>query len=473
MTAQNEKRITYSTWEEAFRGLVPAMRQQSVRVATYTKTLYMQACATDFGKTSFGGADRMQTTFSELAYKCGMYHQLGKALALPEYQVQSPDFSAEELALYRKYTTEGRRLVACLQDKKNFDSDAEVPTTNIPWLMIRESCSEHAERYDGTGYPNGISGTKISPIAQIVGMARMFDIFASQTKSETPFADACEQIMQQSGKAFDPMLCEIFAQAKSKLQTDFNKFIQYTQKLPRTIPLVKKTKNRPMGLEYKNLDFKAFEAYPWFLVNGEKETAAQVAPRLERTGLVEDVSFYLLYEAADTLLRMQNCKLDAKYLILQMFPQFFTKQNHLKRFEQMFDKQPIDRSRLLLTIPEKTVVDANKGELEVICRYLKYGIELVIDDYHPDVILAQRLKELGFNFVRLSAEYSQKPEYQSDIRALTDKGITVFANCPDSKYRDWLEKSGVAAISGDEHALAVDEQTLIVDALAKEQEALV
>ena len=463
MTKQTE-RITYKTWEDAFRGLVPAMRQQSVRVATYTKTIYVQACESGF----YAGNDRMQTSFSELAYKCGMYHQLGKALAVAEYQVPSASFSPEETALYRKYTTEGRRLVACLQDPKNAGADTEIATSNIPWLMIRESCSEHTERYDGTGYPNGLSGAKISPIAQIVGMARMFDILSSQIKSETPFADACEQILLQSGKAFDPKLCDVFSQAKSKLQTDFNKFIHYTKKLPRTIPLVKKTKNRPMGLEYKYLNDNAFEAIPWFLVNGEKETPEQVAPRLERTGLVEDVSFYLMYEAADTLLRMQNCKLSVKYLVLQMFPQFFTKQNHSKRFEELFSHQPVDSGRLIITIPEKTVLGANKGELEVICRYLKNGISLMIDDYHPDAILPSRLKELGFNFVCLSADYAKRPEYQSDIKALTDKGICVFANCKDKADREWLINSGVVATIGDEN-ITVDEQTLITDALSRER----
>lgn len=473
MTEQIETRIKYKTWEDAFRGLAPAVRQQSVRVATYTKTLFMVACQNGFGAKIPGGADRIQPNFSELAYKCGMYHQLGKALVVPEYQIQSPAFTPEETALYRKYTTEGRRLVACLQDAKNFKSDTEIATSNIPWLMIRESCSEHTERFDGTGYPNGLAGNKISPIAQIVGMARMFDILSSQIKSETPFTDACTEIAAQSGTAFDPQLCEIFEQAKTKLQSNFNKFIHYSKKVPTTIPLVKKSKTRPMGLEYTVLDGNAFEATPWFLINGEKESAVQVAPRLERTELVEDVSFYLLYEAADTLLRMQNCSLSVKYLILQMLPGFYTKNNHLKRFEEMFKNQPIDRSRLILTIPEKRVTEANKGELEVISKYLKSGITLMVDDYHPDITPLARLEELGFGCVRLSDDYSKKPEYASDIRALTDKGISVFATCSNQSYREWLKDSGVIAINGDPYSVSVDEHTLIVDALVRERGEIV
>ena len=68
----------------------------------------------------------------------------------------------------------------------------------------------------------------------------------------------------------------------------------------------------------------AYEATPWFgaIANrpGETESAHEVHSMLVRTGLIEDMSFYFLYEAADTLLRMENCKLETKGLLLQMLP---------------------------------------------------------------------------------------------------------------------------------------------------------
>ena len=40
---QNWKRKEYETWDEAFRGMSPVVRQQSVRVAAYTQALFVQA----------------------------------------------------------------------------------------------------------------------------------------------------------------------------------------------------------------------------------------------------------------------------------------------------------------------------------------------------------------------------------------------------------------------------------------------
>jgi len=99
-----------------------------------------------------------------LAYKCGLYHQLGKALVPHEYQFWQDDFSEEEKAVYRKYTTEGRLLVANLQERsvrakeKRKGTFEELPTKNIPWIMLRESCEQHMERFDGSGFPAGRKG---------------------------------------------------------------------------------------------------------------------------------------------------------------------------------------------------------------------------------------------------------------------------------------------------------------------------
>ena len=81
---QNWKRKEYETWDEAFRGLSPAIRQQSVRVAAYTQVLFVQACAGSFGTGTPEGSERMAGQYADLAYKCGMYHQLGKAMVPPE-----------------------------------------------------------------------------------------------------------------------------------------------------------------------------------------------------------------------------------------------------------------------------------------------------------------------------------------------------------------------------------------------------
>ena len=55
MKEQNWKRKEYESWDEAFRGLSPVIRQQSVRVAAYTQALFVEACKLQFGTNTEAG----------------------------------------------------------------------------------------------------------------------------------------------------------------------------------------------------------------------------------------------------------------------------------------------------------------------------------------------------------------------------------------------------------------------------------
>ncbi len=483
---QNWKRKEYETWDEAFRGLAPAIRQQSVRVASYTQVLFIQACAGTFGTQTRDGADRMQGQYAELAYKCGMYHQLGKALVPPEYQLWQDDFTEEEAAVYKKYTTDGRTLVASLQERGNRAKERrrgeliEQPTKNIPWLMLRESCEQHMERWDGSGYPGNRLSSDISPIAQIVGIAKELDRIASETKSENPFDDAYRTLTAQSGTAWSPELVEVLKEARPKCRAVYNKYIHYTMTLPKTIPLVEKRKDRSMGLNFRPLaaDAKgtvvAYEAVPWFggIVDrpGETEPVQELEGMLQRKNMVADVTFYMLYEAADAVLRMENCKLDLRGVLMHMIPSFYSLPTQLQRFLQLFKDQPIPRDRLLLTITEDTLLNLNKASTEIVERYLRNGIKLMLDDYHPDKIPAQQLKAMGFTYLRLAPELYLQQETANIMYQLRQDGFKLLGKgADDHDTLAWLESCGVVCMSGTMTGVAVSEDEMIRDSLTREK----
>ena len=470
--------------------MAPAVRQQSVRIASYTQVLYVQACAGKFGTETKDGAERMQGKYADLAYKCGMYHQLGKALVPPEYQIWTDDFTEEEQAVYRKYTTDGRLLVASLQERGNRAREKrkgeliEQPTRNIPWLMIRESCEQHMERWDGQGYPAQRSTTAISPIAQIVGIAKELDRLASETKSEDPFAEAYQTLAAQSGSAWNPALIEVLKAARTKCRGVYNKYIHYTMTLPKTIPLVEKRKDRPMGLSYRPMitgtegNVAAYEAIPWFggILGrpGETEGAGELEAMFVRKKMVEDISQYFLYEAADTVHRIENCKLNIQAVVLQMLPSFYQLNTQLQHFNQLFKDQPIPREKLLLTIPAETVAAANKGTTELIERYLRNGIRLVLDGYdpekHADKLPQDKLKAMGFVYLRLAPETYMKQETANTMNRLRQDGFILLGGGADTHdIVGWLEACGTAFMSGTISGVTVSEDELIRDSLLRER----
>lgn len=484
MEEQNWKRVECDSWDAAFKGMIPQVRQQSVRVAAYTRELYVQACAMGFGRKSQQWPERMQGRYADVAYKCGMYHQLGKALVPPEYQQWQPDYTEEEQQLYRKYTSDGRTLVATLQYRTAKARAAkkaefkELPTENIPWLMIREACQQHMERFDGSGYPDGLAGEDISPIAQIVGLARQLDTLAAGTRSENPFDEAFTQLTGQGGSLWSPELIRVLEASREACREVYRKYIHYTLTLPKTIPLVERNADRAMGLSYRPIaeapkgKIVAYEATPWFAGilghPGEVERYADVESMLRSTNLVNHVAFYFLYEAADTILRMKNCKLDIGTLLLQMPDDFYNPTSHLKAFNQLYEDQPIDKASLKLTISEKAALEANKATQEVITRYLRNGIDLVLDEFHPDKWEPEKLKELGFTYLRLAPDVLNQEDLADTVEAFKTWGFVLYAGGVDSKaLQKQLFASGIVQLTGPATGQSVMEDEMIRDSIVR------
>lgn len=486
MNEHISKRRDFSSWDEAFRALSPVVRQQSVRVAAYTQVLYVQACSTSFGTQTLWGTERMKGEYADYAYKCGLYHQLGKALVPDEYQLWNPGFSDEEKALYRKYTCDGRLLVAKLQDPsaykkfKKTESVAEVPTNNITWLMLRESCEQHMERNNGSGYPDGRRGDEISVIAQIVGLAKELDRLVSQKISETPFDDAYITLVEQAGKAFSEELIEVFKAARGKCRAVYKKYIHYTNTLPKTIPLVDKRADRSMGLKYRpmlsadNTAIVAFEAVPWFAgVLGqpdERESLKDLEDMFNRTNTMQDIGMYLLYEAADAVLRLHNCKIRTEGVLLNMLGGFYEGESIWSRLEQLFMDQPIDKSRLKLIVPEDTLFSPDNQVKANLIQYIENGVCLVLDDYHPERVSIRELQEIGFTYVRIAPELYLSQETANHITVLKNYGITVLGkNADNHEISDWLKNSGAAYKSGTITGVMVTEDEMIRDMLSGNQ----
>jgi response regulator RpfG family c-di-GMP phosphodiesterase len=77
---------------------------------------------------------------------------------------------------------------------------------------------EHHEKYDGTGYPQGLVGEEISIYARIVAIVDVFDALLSKRvyKEKWQLEDVIELLEEESGKHFDPKLVDIIIKNKDE-----------------------------------------------------------------------------------------------------------------------------------------------------------------------------------------------------------------------------------------------------------------
>ena len=84
----------------------------------------------------------------------------------------------------------------------------------------------HHEKYDGSGYPNGLKGEDIHIYGRITAIADVFDALTSirPYKKAWTFEQAIEFLKEQSGSHFDPLLCKIFIDNIERVKFIYNEF---------------------------------------------------------------------------------------------------------------------------------------------------------------------------------------------------------------------------------------------------------
>lgn len=86
---------------------------------------------------------------------------------------------------------------------------------------IADIILSHHERYDGRGYPNGLSGNDIPYLARIIAVADSIDAMSSDRcyRKALPWTVCVDEIIKNSGKMYDPDVVSAFDACKHEIMT--------------------------------------------------------------------------------------------------------------------------------------------------------------------------------------------------------------------------------------------------------------
>jgi two-component system response regulator RpfG len=84
----------------------------------------------------------------------------------------------------------------------------------------------HHEKFDGSGYPNGLHGDDIPLVARVVAVADVFDALVSKRpyKEAWPLEDGIDYLKNQRGKHFDPRCIDAFFADRTKVEAVIDEF---------------------------------------------------------------------------------------------------------------------------------------------------------------------------------------------------------------------------------------------------------
>jgi response regulator RpfG family c-di-GMP phosphodiesterase len=128
--------------------------------------------------------------------KASRLHDIGK-IGIPEHILGKPGkLTPDEYDTIKMHTTIGASILA-------HDSAFEVS---------RDVALHHHERWDGTGYPDGMAAQKLPLVTRIVSVVDVFDALINRRPYKTPWGlqDARQVIADGAGTQFDPQVVQTF-----------------------------------------------------------------------------------------------------------------------------------------------------------------------------------------------------------------------------------------------------------------------
>lgn len=132
----------------------------------------------------------------QTVYVAGLVHDVGK-IGVPEALLRGgTKLSDADFELIKKHPEIGNRIL----ERVPLLEDA------LPGVL------HHHERWDGAGYPSGLSGSEIPLMARIIAIADSFDAMSSTRtyRAGMDRATVLEEIRSNAGKQFDPDLVDVF-----------------------------------------------------------------------------------------------------------------------------------------------------------------------------------------------------------------------------------------------------------------------
>ena len=125
-------------------------------------------------------------------------HDVGKIGISDQILLKPGKLASEEFEIMKRHAQIGAQLLG------------EHPSEFM--VMAREVASTHHEKWNGSGYPNGLVGEAIPVNGRISAVADVFDALTSKRpyKEPWPVERALSLIREEAGKHFDPHLVSLF-----------------------------------------------------------------------------------------------------------------------------------------------------------------------------------------------------------------------------------------------------------------------
>lgn len=141
--------------------------------------------------------------YVENIFHAAPLHDIGK-VGIPDSVLLKPGkLTDEEFEIIKTHTVIGSKTLLTVRSR--------FPNSVLASMGLDIARSHH-EKWDGSGYPDGLAGEDIPPAARIMAVADVYDALRSERPYKSAFTHekSCEIILEGAGRHFDPTVVEAF-----------------------------------------------------------------------------------------------------------------------------------------------------------------------------------------------------------------------------------------------------------------------
>ncbi len=161
-------------------------------------------------------AEHLRGDVITMIYKSAPLHDIGK-VGIPDAILLKPGkLTTEEFEIMKTHTTLGRNSIMAAENL------LDAPSSFL--RIAREISYSHQEKWDGSGYPEGLVGEAIPLPARLMAVADVYDALISRRVYKPAFThqEAMRILQEGSGKHFDPRILQAFME----IEAEFNAIAQ-------------------------------------------------------------------------------------------------------------------------------------------------------------------------------------------------------------------------------------------------------
>jgi len=156
----------------------------------------------------------------DVLFKSAPLHDIGK-VGIPDHILLKPgSFEPDELAVMKTHTTLGRDAI------EHAEAQLGMPLDYL--ACAKEIAYCHQEKWDGTGYPEGLAGDAIPISARLMALADVYDALICRRvyKKAMPHEEAVGIIVDGRGGHFDPDVVDAFLDVVDEFQSIARRFAE-------------------------------------------------------------------------------------------------------------------------------------------------------------------------------------------------------------------------------------------------------